>query len=76
MAMFPTLLAASTHPAAAGLPAAVQHRSPKAEERGAGVKAAAPARTVQVAQGDARDAPGADGKIRVLGPIEVDGVAF
>ncbi|MFE0547449.1 hypothetical protein [Streptomyces sp. NPDC058891] len=83
MAVFPALLAASTDPAAPGLPTAVQHRTPTPEKDRARSGPAAPASSAQLAQvvaprvderhdGQELHAP----QIRVLGPIEVDGVAF
>ncbi|MFC9076739.1 LysM peptidoglycan-binding domain-containing protein [Streptomyces sp. NPDC057062] len=83
MAVFPALLAASTDPAAPGLPAAVQHRTPTPEKDRAGAGSAAPASSAQAAQGLVARVDGKDNgqelqapQIRVLGPIEVDGVAF
>ncbi|MEU6324418.1 hypothetical protein [Streptomyces sp. NPDC047009] len=82
MTVFPALLAASTDPAAPGLPA-FQHPAPKPEKDRAGAGPAAPTRAAQVAQGIAPRADAKDNgkelqapQIRVLGPIEVDRVAF
>ncbi|MDX3262913.1 LysM peptidoglycan-binding domain-containing protein [Streptomyces sp. MI02-2A] len=83
MAVFPALLAASTDPAAPGLPGAVQHPAPETEKDRAGAGPAAPARAVPAAQSVTSRVDGSDNgqephapQIRVLGPIEVDGVAF